>query len=102
MRNLAMASHTIDISVASNGRMVLPASVRKAMGLHGDTKVILTVEDDQVRLSPIGHGVSRAQALYREHAKHARTTDDFLEDRKVETAADLGEVKSGEEDRDVQ
>ena len=96
-----MATHTIDIRVASNGRMVLPASVRKAMGLHGDAKVILTVEDDQVRLSPIGHGVSRAQALYREHAKYARTTDDFLEDRKVEAAADLGEAGSGSEDRDV-
>ena len=96
-----MASQTIDISVASNGRMVLPASVRKAMGLHGDTKIILTVEEDQVRLSPIGHGVSRAQALYREHAKHARTTDDFLEDRKADAAADLGEVSSVEQERDV-
>lgn len=97
-----MVTQTIDIKVAGNGRMVLPASVRKAMGLHGDAKVILTVENDQVRLSPIGHGVSRAQALYREHAKHARTTDDFLDDRKAETAADLGEVASGEDDRDVQ
>jgi AbrB family looped-hinge helix DNA binding protein len=66
-----MATQSIDVKVASNGRMILPASVRKAMGLHGDAKVILTVEDDQVRLSPIGHGVSRAQALYREHAKQA-------------------------------
>ena len=96
-----MATHTIDISVARNGRMVLPASVRKAMGLHGDTKVILTVEDDQVRLSPIGHGVSRAQALYRPHAKHARTTDDFLEERQVEAAADLGEVAPDVADRDA-
>lgn len=96
-----MAIQTIDISVASNGRMVLPASVRKAMGIHGDTKVILTVEDDQVRLSPIGHGVSRAQALYRTHAKHARTTDDFLEERKVDAAADLGEVASDIVDRDA-
>ena len=79
-----MAFQTIDISVASNGRMVLPASVRKAMGLHGDTKVILTVEDDQVRLSPIGHGVSRAQALYRDHASRARATDDFLNERRAE------------------
>lgn len=94
-----MASQSIDINVAGNGRMVLPASVRKAMGLHGDTKIILTVEDDQVRLSPIGHGVSRAQALYREHAKHARTTDDFLEDRKAEAAADHGEDTSAEQDR---
>ena len=43
----------MDIKVAGNGRMILPASVRKAMGLHGDAKVILTVENDQVRLSPI-------------------------------------------------
>ena len=96
-----MTSQTIDINVASNGRMILPAAVRKAMGLQGDTKVILTVEDDQVRLSPIGHGVSRAQAIYREHAKHARSTDDFLEDRKVEAAADLGEPARGELDRET-
>jgi bifunctional DNA-binding transcriptional regulator/antitoxin component of YhaV-PrlF toxin-antitoxin module len=70
--------------------MILPASVRKAMGLHGDAKVILTVEDDQVRLSPIGHGVSRAQALYREHAKQARTIDDFLSDRKAEAVTEAG------------
>lgn len=96
-----MAPQSIDINVAGNGRMVLPASVRKAMGLHGDTKIILTVEDDQVRLSPIGHGVSRAQALYREHAKHARTTDDFLEDRKAEAAADRSEGTSVAPDRDA-
>ena len=96
-----MTSQTIDINVASNGRMILPAAVRKAMGLQGDTKVILTVEDDQVRLSPIGHGVSRAQAIYREHAKHARSTDDFLEDRKAEAAADLGEPARGELDRET-
>lgn len=88
-----MATQSIDIKVASNGRMILPASVRKAMGLHGDAKIILTIEDDQVRLSPIGHGVSRAQALYREHARQARSTDDFLTDRKAETAADLGDAQ---------
>lgn len=64
-----MASHSVDIRVAGNGRMILPLSVRRAMGLHGDGKAILTVEDDQLRLSPIGHGISGAQALYREHAR---------------------------------
>lgn len=84
----------MDVKVASNGRMVLPASVRKAMGLHGDAKVILTVEDDQVRLSPIGHGVYRAQALYREHARQVRTTDDFLGDRKADAIADADKASS--------
>jgi bifunctional DNA-binding transcriptional regulator/antitoxin component of YhaV-PrlF toxin-antitoxin module len=89
----SMTTQTMDIKVAGNGRMILPASVRKAMGLHGDAKVILTIENDQVRLSPIGHGVSRAQALYREHARQARTTDDFLTDRKAEAVADLGRTE---------
>ena len=92
-----MAIRTMDINVAGNGRMVLPASVRKAMGLHGDAKVILTIEDDQVRLSPMKHGVSRAQALYREHARQARTTDDFLVERNAEQAADSGEVAHDDE-----
>lgn len=87
----------MDINIASNGRMVLPASVRKAMGLHGDAKVILTIEEDQVRLSPMKHGVSRAQALYREHARQARTTDDFLVERNAEQAADSGEVAHDDE-----
>lgn len=89
-----MAIRTMDINVAGNGRMVLPASVRKAMGLQGDAKVILTIEDDQVRLSPMKHGVSRAQALYREHARLTRTTDDFLVERNDETAAGPGETVS--------
>lgn len=83
-----MTVQTIDIKVASNGRMILPLSVRKAMGLQGEAKIILTIENDQVRLSPIGHGISRAKALYREHARQYRTTDDFLNDRANEASAD--------------
>lgn len=83
-------AQTIDVRVAENGRMILPQVVRKAMGLHGDTKVILTLEEDVVRLSPVGHGVSRAQALYRQHAKTARTTNDFLADRQEEADLEAG------------
>jgi AbrB family looped-hinge helix DNA binding protein len=101
LEQIVMATQTMDIKIARNGRMILPASVRKAMGLHGDAKVILTVEDDQVRLSPISRGVSRAQALYRAHACQARTTDDFLRDRKAEAIADLDEIAAGDDDREA-
>jgi AbrB family looped-hinge helix DNA binding protein len=96
-----MATHSIDIKVASNGRMVLPASVRKAMGLHGDAKVILTIEGDQVRLSPIGHGVSRAQALYREHVKQTRTVEDFLSDRTAEAVTDMEKGSQADQHKDI-
>ena len=79
-------SLTMDIRVAENGRMILPQSVRKAMGLSGEAKVILTLENDQVRLTPIGHGVTRARALYREHVKAERTNEDFLAGRREEVA----------------
>jgi AbrB family looped-hinge helix DNA binding protein len=95
-----MASQSIDVKVARNGRMVLPASVRKAMGLHGDAKVILTVENDEVRLSPIGRGVSRAQALYREYAKQIRSVDDFLADRNAELATEIDDAAPSEQQRD--
>ena len=83
---------TMDIKVAENGRMILPQSVRKAMGLEGEAKVILTLEDDEVRLTPIGHGVARARALYRQHANIERTTDEFLDDRREEAARDAGDA----------
>ncbi|MCI1141169.1 AbrB/MazE/SpoVT family DNA-binding domain-containing protein [Sphingomonas sp. WKB10] len=81
---------TMDIKVAGNGRMILPQSVRRAMGLQGESKVILTLENDEVRLTPIGHGVARARALYRQHARTDRTTDNFLADRREESALEAG------------
>ena len=92
---------TMDIRVAENGRMILPQSVRKAMGLQGEAKVILTLENDEVRLTPIGHGVARARALFREHATVQRNTDDFLNDREAEAAQDAGGPVEGAGDGDA-
>ena len=72
----------IDLKVAANGRMVLPKSVREAMGLSGDTKVTAIVEAGGVRLVPIGHRVMRARELYLQAVKSPRTTEDFLRDRR--------------------
>jgi antitoxin PrlF len=82
---------SLDIRVASNGRMVLPLALRKAMGLHGDTKIIATFADGEVRLSPINSGVARARDLYKQHATVARTTADFLAERAAETTHDNDE-----------
>ena len=90
-----MIARTMDIRVADNGRMVLPRSVREAMGLHGESRIILMLENDEVRLTPVGHGIARACALYRDHASANRTTDHFLADRRAEAVADTGGL-SGE------
>ena len=88
---------TIDLRVGANGRMVLPKALRQAMGLSGDTKVIATVEGDEVRLAPIHHGARRAQELYKRYAKSERTVDDFLADRRAEADADDGMARADDD-----
>lgn len=71
-----------DVKLAANGRMVLPHAVREAMGVTGETRIIVTVEGAEVRLSPIANVVTKLQALYREHVKHDADTGAFLEERR--------------------
>ena len=91
-------SKSVDLRVKANGRMVLPKLLRQAMGLTGDTKVIATIEGDELRLTPIQHGALRAQELYKQYAKSDRTVDDFLADRRSEADTDepTSMMKNGE------
>ncbi len=75
-----------DVKLAANGRMLLPQAVREAMGITGETRIIITVDDTEVRLSPITNVVSRLQALYREHATRDADSAAFLEERGPTTA----------------
>jgi bifunctional DNA-binding transcriptional regulator/antitoxin component of YhaV-PrlF toxin-antitoxin module len=87
--------HAMDVRIAANGRMVLPRSVRDALGVSGDTKLHLTVEGDVVRLEPLGHRVRRAREMYRAAVREPRTTEDFLRDRRAEADAEEGRADDG-------
>ncbi len=56
-------------TVAPNGRLVIPAGLRKAMGLAKGGAVLLRLEADGVRLETIDDSIRRAQALVRAHAR---------------------------------
>ena len=86
-------SNTVDLRIASNGRLVLPKAMRDAMGLDGEARVVATLDGDEVRLTPVHHGARRAQALYQAHATSPRSVDDFLRDRREE--ADREEDRAG-------
>ncbi|HEY6632893.1 MAG TPA: AbrB/MazE/SpoVT family DNA-binding domain-containing protein [Rhizobiaceae bacterium] len=76
-----MSELVTDVKMAANGRLVLPQAVRRAIGVEGETRLVVTVEAGELRLSPMANGVARAQALYRKHAKVKRSSQDFLADR---------------------
>ncbi len=78
----------LDIRVAQNGRMVLPRSVRDALGVSGSGVVVLSLDGDEVRLASLRQSIKQAQALYRAHVKNDQSADDFLEARRIETEQD--------------
>jgi AbrB family looped-hinge helix DNA binding protein len=64
--------------VNENGRMVIPASFRKALGIHAGDEVVLRIEDDELRVSTLKRRLERAQRLVRKHVKPGTSLADEL------------------------
>ena len=75
---------TLEVRVSKDWRLYLPTFVRQAMSVQEGAKLILTLDDEQVRLTPAHDGISRARALLRRTAISTRSTDDFLAERNRE------------------
>jgi len=52
-----------------NGRLVIPASYRKALGIKAGDEVILRLEDDELRITTMKHKIERAQRRIRQYVK---------------------------------
>jgi bifunctional DNA-binding transcriptional regulator/antitoxin component of YhaV-PrlF toxin-antitoxin module len=74
----------IDVRVATNGRMVLPRSVRNALGVSGAGVIVLSVDGDEVKLTSMRQSINRARALYRAHVTNDQSSSDFIEGRRIE------------------
>jgi AbrB family looped-hinge helix DNA binding protein len=72
--------------VNENGRVVIPASFRKALGINIGDEVILRMEDDELRITTLKRRVERAQRLVRKHVKRGTSLVDELIDERREAA----------------
>jgi len=64
--------------VNENGRVVIPASFRKALGINIGDEVVLRMEDDELRITTLKCRVERAQRLVRKHVKRGTSLVDEL------------------------
>ena len=64
--------------VNENGRVVIPASFRKALGINIGDEVILRMEDDELRITTLKRRIERAQRLVRKHVKRGTSLVDEL------------------------
>jgi len=64
--------------VNENGRVVIPASFRKALGIKIGDEVVLRMEDDELRITTLKRRVELAQRLVRKHVKRGTSLVDEL------------------------
>ena len=74
--------------VNENGRVVIPASFRKALGINVGDEVVLRMEDDELRITTLKRRVERAQRLVRKHVKRGTSLVDELIAERREAARD--------------
>jgi AbrB family looped-hinge helix DNA binding protein len=64
--------------VNENGRVVIPASFRKALGINAGDEVVLRLEDDELRITTMKRRIERAQKRVRKHVKPGTSLVDEL------------------------
>jgi len=64
--------------VNENGRVVIPAAFRKAMGINVGDEVVLRMEDNELRILSLKRRIERAQRLVRQHVKPGTSLVDEL------------------------
>ena len=68
--------------VNENGRVVIPASFRKALGIKAGDEVILRIENDELRITTLKRRLEHAQRLVRAHVKAGTSlVDELLAER---------------------
>ena len=64
--------------VNENGRVVIPASFRKRLGIRIGDEVVLQIEDNELRIITLTRNIERAQRLVRKHVKPGTSLVDEL------------------------
>ena len=69
--------------VGQNGRMVIPAAFRKAMGIEVGDEILLHVEDDELRITTQRRRIRRAQRRARHYLKPGTSlVEELLSERR--------------------
>jgi AbrB family looped-hinge helix DNA binding protein len=67
-KSIALPSE-VRLKVNENGRLVIPAEFRRALGICAGDEIILTWKDDEIRLTTMKKRIERAQRHVRQYVK---------------------------------
>jgi len=70
--------------VNENGRVVIPASFRKALGINAGDEVVLRIEDDELRITTLKRRLERARRHIRRYVKPGRSlVEELIAERRA-------------------
>lgn len=80
----------VRLKVSENGRLVIPAQFRKALGIRGGDEVILAWEDDEIRITTMKKRIERAQRHVRQYVKPGVSlVDELIAERREAAKREL-------------
>jgi AbrB family looped-hinge helix DNA binding protein len=76
------------VKIIEGGKLVIPASMRRAMGIaRGDTVVVELLSDGELRVRPLASAVREAQAIVRKSVRRDRSlAEELMRERKEDAA----------------
>lgn len=78
-----MATKVIRVRLSENGRIVIPAQVRRTLGVDAGDEIILEQEDNTFRLTTQQQRIAEARRNIRRYIKPgARLVDELLAERR--------------------
>ncbi|WP_082660052.1 AbrB/MazE/SpoVT family DNA-binding domain-containing protein [Aureimonas sp. AU40] len=87
-----------ELPLQDNGRVVLPAALRKALGLMKGDKVLVEAEGDQVTLTTARLRRKRAQEIAKKYAQPGVSiVEEFLQEKRAEAARENEQTASSHE-----
>jgi AbrB family looped-hinge helix DNA binding protein len=64
--------------INENGRVVIPASFRRALGIQSGDTVVLRIEDNELRITTLRQRLAKAQQIVRKHVPPTTSLVDEL------------------------
>ena len=73
--------------LGAGGRLVIPARFRKALGVTTGDKLIVELEDGELRILTQREAIKRAQGILRKYIPEGRSlVDELIQERREEAA----------------
>ncbi len=74
-----------NLTVAANGRVVIPADIRAALGVKDGGKLIARIEDGRLVLETVHTALAKVQAMVRQYVPEGVSlVDELIAERRAE------------------